>query len=198
MPRGVTWGGFMGGFNLDATNAERHHRLQAQHAFAVVGQDIVDYIPHHNWFQYYASTANPTHARPSSMAAIGYSYEHDGKTPDPANHEYGLQDFYAAVKAGNFPAVSYIKLPAYQDGHAGYSDPLDEQAGTVAADQLPPAAARLEEHRDHHHLGRFRRLVRPRFRQDRPIASFDAEADQLDGPGKCGAGTPPAGVAASR
>ena len=38
----------------------------------------------------------------------------------------------AAVKAGNFPAVSFIKLPAYQDGHAGYSDPLDEQAGTVA------------------------------------------------------------------
>ena len=98
----------------------------------VVGKDIVDYIPHHNWFQYYASTANPKHARPSSMAAIGYSYEHDGKTPDPANHEYGLQDFYAAVKAGNFPAVSFIKLPAYQDGHAGYSDPLDEQAGTVA------------------------------------------------------------------
>ena len=36
------------------------------------------------------------------------------------------------MKAGNFPSVSYIKLPAYQDGHAGYSDPLDEQEGTVA------------------------------------------------------------------
>ena len=35
------------------------------------------------------------------------------------------------MKAGNFPAVSYIKMPAFQDGHAGYSDPLDEQAGTV-------------------------------------------------------------------
>ncbi len=35
------------------------------------------------------------------------------------------------MKAGNFPAVSFIKLPAYQDGHAGYSDPLDEQAGTA-------------------------------------------------------------------
>ena len=49
---------------------------------------------------------------PSSLAAIGYSLEHDGKTPDPANHEYGLHDFYAAVKAGNFPAVSFVKLPA--------------------------------------------------------------------------------------
>ena len=25
---------------------------------------MIDYIPHHNWFQYYASTANPEHARP--------------------------------------------------------------------------------------------------------------------------------------
>ena len=33
----------------------------------------VDYIPHHAWFQYYASTSNPTHARPSSVAAIGHS-----------------------------------------------------------------------------------------------------------------------------
>ena len=36
------------------------------------------------------------------------------------------------MNAGNFPSVSYIKMPAYQDGHAGYSDPLDEQAGMVA------------------------------------------------------------------
>jgi phospholipase C len=28
---------------------------------------------------------------------------------------------------GNFPAVSFLKAPGYQDGHAGYSDPLDEQ-----------------------------------------------------------------------
>ena len=56
------------------------------------------------------------------------------------------------MKAGNFPAVSYIKVPAYQDGHAGYSDPLDEQAGTVDADQFPPAAAGLEKHRHDRHL----------------------------------------------
>jgi phospholipase C len=29
------------------------------------------------------------------------------------------------------PAVSYLKAPAYQDGHAGYSDPLDEQTFLV-------------------------------------------------------------------
>ena len=33
--------------------------------------------------------------------------------------------------AGNYPAVSFLKAPGYQDGHAGYSDPLDEQAFIV-------------------------------------------------------------------
>ena len=34
-------------------------------------------------------------------------------------------------RAGNFPAVSFIKAPGYQDGHSGYSDPLDEQTFVV-------------------------------------------------------------------
>ena len=29
------------------------------------------------------------------------------------------------------PAVSFLKAPGYQDGHAGYSDPLDEQTFVV-------------------------------------------------------------------
>jgi phospholipase C len=83
----------------------------------------VDYIPHHQPFQYYATTANPTHARPASIAEVG----HDG----PANHQYDTHDFFDAVKQGNFPAVSYIKAPGFQDGHAGYSSPLDEQTFVV-------------------------------------------------------------------
>jgi phospholipase C len=54
---------------------------------------VTDYIPHHNRFQYYASTANPKHLRPGSLAAIGCSFQHDGKARDPTNHEYGLRDF---------------------------------------------------------------------------------------------------------
>jgi phospholipase C len=37
----------------------------------------------------------------------------------------------AAVDAGQMPAVSFLKAPAYQDGHAAYSDPLDEQTFLV-------------------------------------------------------------------
>ena len=53
------------------------------------------------------------------------------KKIDPANHAYDLEDFFTAVGSGNFPAVSFIKMPAFQDGHPGYSDPLDEQTGLV-------------------------------------------------------------------
>ena len=191
---GVTWGGFMGGFNLATMNANGTTGCKRSTQSAVVGRAVVDYIPHHNWFQYFASTANPTHARPSSLGAIGHSLEADGKTADPANHEYDLQDFYDAVKAGNFPAVSYIKLDAYQDGHAGYSDPLDEQAGTATLinfiEQQPDWQSTAIFITWDNSDGWYDHAYTP------PVhASFDAQADQLNGPGKCGSGTAPPGVA---
>jgi phospholipase C len=78
-----------------------------------------DYIPHHEPFQYYQQTANPHHLPPSSAGMIGQT--------DQANHQYDLVDFWAALDNGNLPAVSFLKAAGYQDGHAGYSDPLDEQ-----------------------------------------------------------------------
>jgi phospholipase C len=108
----VSWGWFQGGFR-DCT---------ARHA-NVAGVSSVDYIPHHEPFQYYASTANPQHVPPTSVAAIGHQ--------DQANHQYDLTDWNAALGAHNLPAVSFLKAPAYQDGHAGYSDPLDEQRFVV-------------------------------------------------------------------
>jgi phospholipase C len=120
--RGVTWGWFQGGFKPTGT----------QNGFAVCGQThnnvgaqaSVDYSPHHEPFQYYESTANPKHLPPSSVRAIG--------TTDRANHQYDITDFNKAVDAGNVPAVSFLKAPEYQDGHAGYSDPLDEQRFVVS------------------------------------------------------------------
>lgn len=122
--RGVTWGFFEGGFDLATVNANGSTGCSRSTTSTVTKVKKADYIPHHQPFQYYASTANPTHVRPSSLHAIGYE-------GDAANHQYDLNDFYAAVKAGNFPAVSFLKASGYQDGHAGYSDPLDEQTFIV-------------------------------------------------------------------
>ena len=76
---------------------------------------------------------NPTHARPNSVAAIGHSNIPNTHTPDPANHQYDTDDFFAALNAGNLPAVTFLKAPAFQDGHAGYSNPIDEQPFIVKA-----------------------------------------------------------------
>ena len=61
---------------------------------------------------------------------------------DQANHQYDLTDFDTALAAGNLPAVSFLKAAAYQDGHAGYSDPLDEQRFLVAHDQRARSSRR--------------------------------------------------------
>jgi phospholipase C len=117
--KGISWGFFEGGFNLSLVNANGSTGCARSTTSTITLSKKADYIPHHQPFQYYASTANPTHVRPASIAEIG----HNG----PANHQYDTQDFFAAVSAGNFPAVSYLKAPGFQDGHAGYSDPIDEQ-----------------------------------------------------------------------
>ncbi|HEV2592482.1 MAG TPA: alkaline phosphatase family protein [Gaiellaceae bacterium] len=98
-----------------------------------------DYIPHHEPFQYYASTANPHHLAPASLNAIGtdtQTYANGVPQFDTANHNYDTSDFdqlLSAITAGQLPAsalpaVSFLKAPGYQDGHAAYSDPADEQA----------------------------------------------------------------------
>ena len=116
----LTWGWFEGGFAPTSTTV----------GVAVCGASSTnlagtteDYIPHHEPFQYFPSTLNKHHARPSDPRLIG-------KT-DGANHQYDLADFSTALDEGRLPAVSFVKAKAVNDGHAGYSDPLDEQSFLV-------------------------------------------------------------------
>ncbi len=124
----ISWGWFEGGFNLGVVNSNGTTgcNRETNPTPPNPASTSTDYIPHHAPFQYYASTANPSHTRPSSVAAIGSSLETDNATPEPANHQYDSLDFFTALAAGNLPAVVYLKAPAYQDGHAGYSNPIDE------------------------------------------------------------------------
>jgi phospholipase C len=121
---GISWGFFQGGFDLTVKNANGTTGCSRSTTSTVTLTAKADYIPHHQPFQYYTSTQNLKHTRPTSPSTVGIS-------GDPANHQYDTHDFFDAVKAGNFPAVSYLKAPGYQDGHAGYSDPLDEQTFVV-------------------------------------------------------------------
>jgi phospholipase C len=185
--KGITWGSFMGGFDLGIVNANGTTGCARETNPTAPGtpqSTSVDYIPHHAWFQYFTSTSNPTHARPSSVAAIGHSTIPNTNTPEPANHNYDIHDFFDALKADNLPAVSFLKAPAYQDGHAGYSDPLDEQhflVSVVNALQKSPewsetAVVILYDDSDGWYDHQMPPIVNP---------SFSGFVDTLNGPGVC-------------
>jgi phospholipase C len=107
-----------------------------------------DYIPHHEPFQFYASTANPHHltipANSSGQDTLAglreigrdtQSYVDGVPQFNTPNHNYDMSDFDQLVSAINhhqlpgsaLPAVSFLKAPGFEDGHAAYSDPADEQ-----------------------------------------------------------------------
>ncbi len=183
--RGVTWGWFQGGFRPTQTQDGRAV-CGARHD-NIASVSVPDYIPHHQPFQYYRSTANPHHLPPASVDEIG--------RPGPANHQYDLRDFWAAADAGRLPSVSFLKAAAYQDGHAGYSNPLDEQRFLVETiNRLQQNAAWKDmaiiiayDDSD----GWYDHVMPPVINQ-----SSDPDHDALTGPGACG--TTPAGGYADR
>ena len=120
--KNIDWGWFQGGFKPTSKTADGKAICDSTHK-NIANKIQKDYSAHHEPFQYYKSTANPHHLPPTSIAMIG-------KT-DQANHQYDLSDFWNAAAAGNMPSVSFLKASRYQDGHAGYSDPIDEQAFLV-------------------------------------------------------------------
>ncbi|MEA2992968.1 MAG: phospholipase [Alphaproteobacteria bacterium] len=185
--KGITWGSFMGGFDLTITNPNGTTGCARQTNATAPGTPqftSVDYIPHHAWFQYYASTRNPNHARPSSVAAIGRSFIPHTNTPEPANHHYDINDFFAALKAHNLPAVSFLKAAAFEDGHAGYSDPLDEQHFVV---RVINALQKSEEWSDTAVIILYDDSDGWYDHQMPPVVnpSFNPTVDTLNGPGIC-------------
>jgi phospholipase C len=116
---GVTWGSFMGGFDLTVVNPNGSTGCSRSTTSNITGVKELDYTPHHSFFNYWSSTSNYNHTLPASISEIGNAGQ--------ANHQYDLNEFFTAVTNGVQPAVSFLKAQSYQDGHAGYSDPIDEQ-----------------------------------------------------------------------
>jgi phospholipase C len=170
----VSWGFFEGGFRPTST-VNGKAVCGARHV-NVAGGASNDYIPHHQPFEYYASTTNQHHLAPSSPDKIGLT--------DQANHQYDLTDFDTALANNNLPSVSFLKPAAFEDAHPGNSDPLDEQrfiARALDALEQSPAWSSTaviiayddsDGWYDH---------------QMSPIVSPSANpADQLNGAGHCG------------
>ena len=171
-----------------------------------------DYIPHHEPFEYYASTANPHHLTVPAdssgqdtlrgLRSIGTDTQHFVKGQpqfDTPNHQYDMSDFDQLVSAihlhllpaSALPSVSFLKAPGFQDGHAAYSDPLDEQEFLVKeinaleqTDAWPSTAVIIAyDDSDGWYDHAFSGVTNP----------STSVADALTGTGMCGTGTPLAG-----
>ncbi len=180
---GLTWGWFQGGFAPSSRSATGAAVCNSQTA-NLGGVLNADYSAHHEPFQYFVQSANPHHLPPSSNAMIGYG--------DQANHQYDLSSFFTALHANRLPAVSFLKAKKSQDGHAGYSSPLDEQVFIVTvlnALQQSPAWGRtavfiMYDDSDGWYDHAMSPIVNPSA----------TTADALSGSGTCGSGTPLAGI----
>ena len=171
-----------------------------------------DYIPHHEPFQYYVSTANPHHLTIptgsngkdtlAGLATIGkdtQSYVNGVPQFNTPNHQYDTSDWnqlVAAIHKGwlppsALPAVSFLKAPGFQDEHAFYSNPLDAQqfiVNTINALQKTPdwkstAVIVSYDDSDGWYDHAFSGVTNP----------STSVADALTGTGMCGSGTPLAG-----
>jgi len=117
---GLTWGWFQGGYRPTKSAVDNGGKAQCDaSAQNAAGITVPDYSPHHNPVAYYLQFKNPQHLPPTNVEMIGHT--------DQAMHQYDLDDFWQAVDNGSMPAVSFLKAKQSQDGHAGYSGPIDEQ-----------------------------------------------------------------------
>jgi phospholipase C len=177
--RRVTWGWFSAGFAPTSTAASGAPVCGASHP-TIAGQTSSDYLGGDDPFEYYRSTSNPEHLPPTSTAMIG--------SEDQANHQYDLSDFWAAAQAGDLPAVSYLRAPSYQQGHPGYSDPLEEQTFLVQTinrlERLPSWSSTAVVITWDDSDGFYDHAAPPL------VNDSQARADALTGQGECGTAAP--------
>jgi phospholipase C len=120
--KNVSWGYFSSGFipSIKTVDGNWHCTYSGvQSNNTPIDHYYSDVEP----FQFYKNTSNSHHLPPTAVSMVGNS--------DQANHQYNMSYFWAAAESGNLPAVSFLKAPTYQQAHAGYSNPLDEQTYLV-------------------------------------------------------------------
>ena len=189
--KSFTWGWFQGGFTPSAVVKGR--AICGTSHNNIANASVADYSEHHEPFQYYADTSNPDHVSPTSVSQVGKSDPAGTPAKKAINHQYDLSWFNKALAAGNVPSVSFLKAPEYEDGHAGYSDPLDEQrfiideVNAIEQSSAWPSTAIVIAYDDSD--GWYDHQIGPIIRHSQDTA------DTLTGPGMCGSvpNPPPVG-----
>ncbi len=149
---GISWGFFEGGFDLSVKNANGTTGCSRSTTSTVTMTNKADYIPHHQPFQYYLSTQNLKHIRPSSAQHCWHSRR---PCKSPVRHSRLLRRHQRRqFPRRQLPQGSWL---------SGRSRRLLRSSGRADLrdhrHQLPAKAEGLGEHRRSHRLRRLRRLV---------------------------------------
>ena len=172
----IAWGWFQGGFR--PTENKDGKAVCGAKSTNLAGQGSAGLQP--------APRALPILSANRQSAPLAAEFDPDmiGRT-DQANHQYDLADFFEALARDRLPAVSFVKAKRYQDGHAGYSNPIDEQAFLVAlvnAVESSPAWQDTAIIVAYDNSDGWYDHVMPPILKGSAVADVDA----LNGPGKCG------------
>ena len=183
--KGLTWGWFQGGFTPSEYSSTGRPICGTQTAAAPPASTTTSVARRSLTTQSTTSRSSttsrrrtrPTCRRPASRRSVT-------DVPDGVNHQYDLTWFNNAVASGDMPAVSYLKAPEYEDGHAGYSDPLDEQRFIAQEvdqiEQSPNWASTAIFIAYDDSDGWYDHQMGPIIR------GSQTSSDTLNGPGKCG------------
>jgi phospholipase C len=124
--KGISWGYFQDGFDLTITNPDGSKGCNRTHTSTVTGVKKTDYIPHHQPFQYYKSTANLTHVRPSFLKPPGYRDGHAGYS-SPLDEQTFIVDTINTIEKTPEWANSTAIIIAWDDSDGWY----DHQMGPI-------------------------------------------------------------------
>ena len=161
--KNISWGWFEGGFDLTITNANGTTGCARETDPTAPGTPAftsTDYIPHHEPFQDYASTRNPTHARPTFDRCDRSQHGAWLRRTRAGQSSIRHQRFLLRPEGGR-PAVGELPQGAGVSGRACRLFRSARRAALPGArHQCSAVQPVLGRYRGDHRLRRFRRMVR--------------------------------------
>jgi len=121
---GITWGWFQGGF------APNWRKMPGRAGVVLITSAGRRRRPEDRG-RLHSAPRNRSILRANNQSASSAASSVAKDRQNTRQPSIRITDFFDALKMGHLPAVSYLKRAPTRNGHAGYSDPIDEQIFVV-------------------------------------------------------------------